>query len=350
MSARRPLRLGIVDQSPVPHGRTAAEALAHTLALARRAEELGYARYWLAEHHSTNSFAGSAPEVLIARVASVTERIRVGSGGVMLPHYSPYKVAEQFRTLQTLFPGRIDLGLGRAPAGTGAAAAALAWGRPPIAVEHFPAQMQDLVDWMGERFPDEHPFRRVRATPRGRDLPELWMLGSGGATAAVAARLGCGYSFAQFISGLDGSEAVRAYRARFRPAAGFAEPAANVGIGVLCAPTREEAEHLSLSLHLWRARIARGEDRGIPSPEEAARELRDRGPPIDELLRDESRVIVGDPPTVREKLLALASRYGVDEVMTVTVTHSFEARLRSVELVAEAMALDRSLAGRRTLP
>ena len=338
MPSTPPLKLGVVDQSPVPHGLGAREALQATLDLARLCDRLGYTRYWLAEHHSTNSFAGSAPEVLIARVAAVTGRIRVGSGGVMLPHYSPYKVAEQFRVLQTLFPGRIDLGLGRAPAGTGMAAAALRWGRPAIDVERFPEQIEDLIGWLGETFGDAHPWRRVRATPRGTDLPELWMLGSGGSTAGVAARLGLGYSFAQFISGLDGAEAVRAYRDAFRPSAAGTVPRANVGVSVICAETREEAHRLALSGHLWRMRIIRGVDRGIPSPEEAEDELVRAGVPLQE-LRDDPRAIVGDPDDVREGLLRLADRYGVDEVMAVTVTHDLDARRRSYELLAEAMAL-----------
>lgn len=337
-----PLKLGIVDQSPVPNGSTARDAVAATLELARLAEELGFTRYWLAEHHSTNSFAGSAPEVLIPRVASVTERIRVGSGGVMLPHYSPYKVAEQFRLLQTMFPGRIDLGLGRAPAGTGRAASALRYGREGIPVERFPEQIQDLMGWLGETFPDDHPWRKVRATPRGTDTPEVWMLGSGGSTAHVAAQLGCGYSFAQFISGMDGRSAVRAYLDRFQPSSAMPEPRANVGVGVLCAETREEAEWLSLSLHLWRMRIIRGVDRGIPSPEQARAEFEDWGIPVHELFRDENKVIVGTPEEVRDGLRALAEHYGVEELMTVTVTHDFEARRRSYELLAEAMELEPS--------
>ena len=340
MTTLRPLKLGIVDQSPVPNGRTAPEAVKETLELARIAERLGYSRYWLAEHHSTNSFAGSAPEVLIPRVASVTERIRVGSGGVMLPHYSPYKVAEQFRMLQTLFPGRIDLGLGRAPAGTGQAAAALRYGRQAISVEHFPAQLEDLVGWLGESLGEDHPLARVRATPRGTDLPEIWMLGSGGPTVDVAAGLRLGYSVAQYISGVDGAEAVKAYRARFRPSAAFPEPRANLGIGVLCADTHEEAERLSLSLHLWRMRIMRGVDRGIPSPEQAVEEFAEWGVSPEVLIRDETQVIVGDPERVRDRLLDLADRYGVDEIMTVTVTHDFEARRRSYRLLAEVMELE----------
>lgn len=333
------MNLGIVDQSPVPHGSDASAAVAATLELARLADRLGFSRYWVAEHHSTNSFAGSAPEVLIPRVASVTERIRVGSGGVMLPHYSPYKVAEQFRMLQTLFPGRIDLGLGRAPAGTGRAAQALRYGRPPISVEHFPQQLDDLSGWLGESLPAAHPLAKVRATPRGTDVPELWMLASSGSTAEVAARRGLGYSFAQFISGVDGSRAVRAYQASFQPSAHRSAPAANVGIGVICAETQEEAEWLSLSLHLWRMRIMRGVDRGIPSPEQAKAEFEEAGISIAEVLAEETRVVVGDPAQVRDALTSLAERYGVDELMTVTVTHDLGARQRSYELLAEVMGV-----------
>jgi luciferase family oxidoreductase group 1 len=332
----RKLRLGVVDQSPVANGRTAREAVSETLELARLCDGLGYSRYWLAEHHSTNSFAGSAPEVLIPRVAGETERIRVGSGGVMLPHYSPYRVAEQFRMLQTLFPGRIDLGVGRAPAGTGRAAEALRYGRNAIPVSRFPEQIQDLAGWLGESFPDDHPYRKVRATPRGTDLPEIWMLASSGSTAEVAGRLGCGYSFAQFISGVDGAEAVRAYRESFRPSAISPEPRANLGVAVICAEDGEEAEWLALSMHLWRMRILRGVDRGIPSPEQAEAEFGALGVPLSE-LRADPRGVVGTPDQVREGLRGLADHYGVEEIMTVTVTHSFQARKRSYELLATAM-------------
>ena len=330
------LRLGVVDQSPVPNGRTASEALQATLDLARLCESLGYSRYWLAEHHSTNSFAGSAPEILIPRLASVTRTIRVGSGGVMLPHYSPYKVAEQFRMLETLFPGRIDLGVGRAPAGTGRAAAALRYGREPIGVDRFPEQLRDLRDWLGESFPDDHPHRRVRATPRGTDRPQMWILGSGGSTATVAAELGMGYSFAQFISGVDGTEAMATYRSRFGPSHEFPRPTGSLAVGVICAETADEAERLALSMHLWRMRIIRGVDRGIPSPEQARDEFSRLGVPLSE-LRGDSKTVVGTPDRVRRRLLELAGRYGVDEILTVTVTHSFEARRRSYRLLAEAM-------------
>ena len=257
------LKLGVVDQSPVRTGGTAADALRETLELARIAERLGYSRYWLAEHHSTNSFAGSSPAVLIPRVASVTRDIRVGSGGVMLSHYSPLQVAENFRTLEALFPGRVDLGIGRAPGGDARTALALQYGRGRIDVDRFPQQVEDLVGWLSDGFDDGHPWRRVRAMPRAQSVPELWMLGSGGSSAFYAAELGCGFSFAQFISGQDGAGQVRHYRERFRPSAWRAEPAASVGLGVICAETQGQAQRLASSLELWRMRIMHGRDRGI---------------------------------------------------------------------------------------
>jgi luciferase family oxidoreductase group 1 len=332
------LTLGIVDQSPVRTGGTAADAVRETLELARRCEALGYSRYWLAEHHSTNSFAGSSPAVLIPAVAAATREMRVGAGGVMLSHYSPLQVAENFRMLETLFPGRIDLGVGRAPGGDGRTALALQYGRGAVGIDSFPRQVEDLAGWLSDAFEDGHPFRRVRAMPRAATVPQLWLLGSGGSSAAYAAGAGAGYSFAQFISGVDGSRLVEEYRRRFRPSALRAHPAASVGVGVVCADTAEEAARLASSLELWSRRIATGRDRGIPSPEEALEELGPGWTPADP-LDPAARVVAGDPPTVRDALLRLAHRYGVRELLAVTVTHAWEARLRSYELLAEAMGL-----------
>jgi luciferase family oxidoreductase group 1 len=338
--ARRPPRLGIVDQVPVRNGGTAADAVRETLELARLADRLGYGRYWLAEHHSTNSFACAAPAVLIPQVAAATQRIRVGSGGVMLSHYSPLEVAEQFRMLELLFPGRIDLGVGRAPGGDHLATHALQYGRGEVGIQNFPRQVEDLVGWVSDTIPDEHPFRRVRAMPRAPTTPEIWLLGSGGSSGDYAADQGCAFSFAQFISGIDAAPSVRAYRERFRPSPRLAEPYASVGIGVICAETREEAERLALSMHLWRWNVIRRMDRGIPSPEQAVEAFGAAGVSRDELLND-PRTVVGDPEQVRDELLRLAAQWDVDEIMTVTVTHSFEARVRSYELLAEAMGLER---------
>jgi len=335
---RSPLKLGILDQSPVRNGGTAADAVRETMELARLGDRLGYSRFWLAEHHSTNSFAGAAPEVLIPAVAGATSRIRVGSGGVMLSHYSPLKVAEQFRMLELLFPGRIDLGIGRAPGGDQLASRALRYGREEIGIGRFPEQVADLVRWVSDTMEDDHPYRRVRAMPRAPSVPEVWLLGSGGASAGYAAEHGCGFSFAQFISGLDAEAQVAEYRARFRPSRMFDEPRASVAIGVICAESREEAERLALSMHLWRWNVIRRTDRGIPSPEQAEEAFGEAGVDLRELTA-ESRSIVGDPEMVRDGLLRLAEHTGVDEIMTVTVTHSWEARRRSHELVAEAIGL-----------
>ena len=205
------IRIGLVDQSPVSTGSTGADAVRETLRLAREAERLGLSRIWLAEHHSTNSFAGSCPEVLLPAVAAATQHLRVGSGGVLLPHYSPLKVAEQFRMLETLFPGRIDLGIGRAPGGDRRTALALQYGRH-LPVEQFAEQTAELLGWLRNDFAADHAWARVRAMPRGDGFPDVWMLGSGGASAELAAQLGCGYGFAQFISGEDGARLVRRYR------------------------------------------------------------------------------------------------------------------------------------------
>jgi luciferase family oxidoreductase group 1 len=330
------LKLGVVDQSPVRTGGTAADAVRETLELARTTERLGYGRYWLAEHHSTNSFAGSSPAVLIARVAAETSIMRVGSGGVMLSHYSPLQVAENFRMLEALYPGRIDLGVGRAPGGDARATLALAYGRGRLGAEHFPGQVQDLIGWATDGFDDQHPWRRVRAMPRAATVPQFWLLGSGGGSAQYAAENGCGYSFAQFISGQDGAPLVRQYQDRFRPSPWRAAPEASVALGVICAETEGEAHRLASSLELWNRRIMRGMDRGIPSPDEAMAELGEswRPPPLG---HDGARMIAGTPAQVREELHRVAARYAADELMIVTVTHEWQARVRSYELVAEAM-------------
>ena len=348
------LRLGVVDQSPVRTGGTGADAVRETLELARACERLGYTRYWLAEHHSTNSFAGSAPEVLIPMVAAATRTLRVGSGGVLLPHYSPFKVAEQFRMLETLFPGRIDLGVGRAPGGDMRTAQALQYGRDALPIEYFPQMVDDLRGWLGNTFDRSgSPWGRVRAMPRGKGVPELWLLGSGGDSAWHAADLGCAFSFAQFISGEDGAPTVRTYLQRFRPSAREPVPRASVALSVICAETGEEARRLASGIELWRRRIGRGMDRGIPSPDEALAELGDAWrPPA--LGTDGSRLIAGAPNEVRDELLRVADRYGVDEVMVVTVTHDFAARVRSYELLAEVMELEPAKAvtesGNSTVP
>jgi luciferase family oxidoreductase group 1 len=257
----------------------------------------------------------------------------------MLSHYSPLQVAENFRMLETLFPGRIDLGLGRAPGGDARTSLALQYGRGQVGIENFPGQVEDLIGWMTDGFDDGHPFRRVRAMPRAPTVPEVWLLGSGGSSAHYAAHLGCGYSFAQFISGQDGAGLMRQYRDRFIPSPRRPAPAASVGLGVICAETQDEAQRLSASMEAWGRRIMRGRDRGIPSPQEALDEMGGSWTPP-RLGDDAARMIAGDPDQVRDELRRVAARYGVDELMIVTVTHDWAARVRSYELIAQAMELE----------
>jgi luciferase family oxidoreductase group 1 len=330
------MKLGVLDQSPIPAGANPEDALRNTVDLARAAERLGYSRYWLAEHHNTKGLAGPAPEVMIATVAAATERIRVGSGGVMLPHYSPLKVAETFHVLEALHPGRIDLGIGRAPGGDPMSAAAL---RIPTAQgDQFPHQVQDLIGWLEDRMNGEHPFARVRATPEPTNgTPPVWLLGSSDYSAAVAAVLGTGFSFAHFINPSLGDAVVAQYRDSFKPSPTLPAPLANVGVGVVCAETSEEALRLASSVRLWRRRLMRGDPGPVPTIDEALHEL---GPTAEQRPRDtERRLVIGNPDEVRVELTELAESYGVDELIVLTIVHEHAARVRSYELLAETFDL-----------
>jgi luciferase family oxidoreductase group 1 len=334
------LTLSVLDQSPIRRGGTAAEAVAETLALAELADRLGYRRYWVAEHHSSGGLAGASPEILIGAVAAHTRHIRVGSGGVMLNHYSPLKVAEQFRMLETLYPGRIDLGVGRAPGSDGRTARALMQGGQGngFTVDDYPERLVDLTGYLTNDLPPTHPFHGVRAMPDGPSAPELWLLGSTTAGASYAAHFGWAFSFAQFISPEGGEDIVRAYRRAFRPSPLLAEPRASLGVSVTCAETDEEAERLSWSRWCWRVMAQYADRRGIPSPEEAlAYPYTPAERQYIEHMRDRS--IFGSPATVRAKLHALAERYDVDELVAVTITYDPVARRRSYELLAEAFEL-----------
>jgi luciferase family oxidoreductase group 1 len=327
----------VLDQSPVRSGGTPAEAIRETLELARAADRLGYHRYWLAEHHSTRGLAGSAPEILIGQVAARTSRIRVGSGGVMLSHYSPLKVAENFRLLETLFPGRIDLGIGRAPGSDQRTARALRQGAA-AGLEQFPGQIADLIGFLHDALPAEHPFAGVRAMPVGPGAPEIWLLGSSDESAALAAHFGTAFSFAHFINARGGAGITRAYRQYFRPSPQRATPEASVAVFALCADTEAEALRLARSRDLWLVRLYTGRPGVFPSVEEA--EAYPYGDVERAIIQEtRERTIAGHPEQVRERLLALAAGYGVDELVIVTITHDPGARLRSYELLAGAFGL-----------
>lgn len=330
--------LSVLDQSPIRSGATPADAVNETLALAEATERLGYHRYWLAEHHSSGGLAGTTPEILIGQVAARTSRLRVGSGGVMLSHYSPLKVAENFRMLETLFPGRIDLGIGRAPGSDQLTASALASGPGSLGVEHFPGQVRDVIGYLNGALPSEHPFANVRAMPEGPTNPEVWMLGSSDSSAAMAAYFGCAFSFAHFINAQGGETVMDYYRENFKPSDTLAEPRGSIGVFVICADTETEAERLAKSRNLWLLRLYRGETFPVPTIEEAeAYPYTERELAVVRHARQ--RTIAGTPEEVRDRLNELGQLYGVDEFVVVTICHDFSARLRSYELLADAFDL-----------
>ena len=336
------MRLSVLDQSPIRSDGTAADAVVETIALAKACERLGYHRYWLAEHHNTKSFAGSAPEVLIARVAAETKTIRVGSGGVMLTHYSPLKVAEQFRMLEILSPGRIDLGLGRAPGTDQRTAQALQAGPQGWGIDAFPSQVhllrQFLDDAAGVDLPDDHPYRGIHASPMGPTRPEMWLLGSGIHSAVYAGELGLPFAHAHFISAEGSEEAVENYRHRFKPSSWCERPRIAMGVAALAAETEEDARRLSASRNLWVVRLLTGRPIAFPPPEEAL-----DYPYTDQekaLLENiEARSTVGTPDVVKKKLTALAGRHGAEELVIVTITYDAKSRTRSYELLAKEFGL-----------
>lgn len=330
--------LSVLDQSPVASGSSPADALARTVALAGAAERLGYHRYWLAEHHDTAALAGSAPEVLVARVAAATSSMRVGAGGVLLSHYSPLKVAEVFRTLSALHPGRVDLGVGRTPGADPVTEAALQYLPGVPGDERYVDKVVDLVGFLHDRLEPGHPFETVTAMPDRVRTPEVWMLGSSSHSGATAAYLGLPFAFAHFITTAFGPQVMNAYRRGFQPSETAAAPRALVAVGVLCAETDAEAERLARSADVWRLR-PEGTDRGpLPSPEDAAARTLTA---VEEakLAQGRAATVVGGRKRVHAELLSLAEAYGVDELMLLTVCHDPAARVRSYELVAEAFTV-----------
>ena len=334
MVDRTSVPLSILDLAPVPAGGSAGEALRQSLELARKAEQLGYSRYWFAEHHGMPSIASSSPEILIAHVAAGTARIRVGSGGIMLPNHAPLKVAESFHTLEALHPGRIDLGIGRAPGTDRTTMMALR----PFDAERFPEMLSELLALSRRQFPPDHPFHGVRVVPADVTLPPVWILGSSGATAELAALLGTGYSFASHFSPTSPVPAIRAYRDHFRSSPSFADPHVILGAAVICAETTERAEYLAASNDLLWVRLTRGEFGAIPSPEEA---LAYSYTPQERAIANERRAlqIIGDPGFVRARLTALAEQTEADEIMIATTTYDLADRARSYELIADAFGM-----------
>ncbi len=324
------LLLSVLDQSPIRTNSSAGAAVQETLELADR---LGYQRYWLAEHHGTPGLAGSCPEILIGAVAARTGRIRVGAGGIMLQHGSPLKVAEQFRMLHTLYPERIDLGIGRAPGRDQRTARALEGDAD------FVQQIADLLGFLRDELPAGHPACGVLAMPRGPGAPDIWLLGSTDQSAACAAYFGTAFSFAHFISGHGGPAVLAAYRQAFRPAPELRAPRASAAVFVVCADTEAETLRLAQSRQLFLLGLYTGPPGPYPSVEEAEAypyTARDRA--IIEANR--RRTIAGAPEQVHARLIALADEHGVDQLVVVTITHDPKARRRSYELLAEVFGLE----------
>ncbi|MGD9573503.1 MAG: LLM class flavin-dependent oxidoreductase [Thermoleophilia bacterium] len=349
MSGGAPIRLGVLDQSPVPEGSDGSQALRNTIDLARHTEALGFGRYWVAEHHGGPMLAGASPEALIGPIASATRTMRVGSGGVMLPHYSPLKVAESFSVLSGLFPGRIDLGIGRAAGTDPTTTYALQRDRREASPDDFPQQLGELMAYLRDELPRDHPFARLAALPGLPAAPALWLLGSSPQSALWAAEAGLPYAFADFINPL-GALIAADYRDRFEPSAELEAPRVIAGVSAICADTDEEAEHLAASVTMAMRLLRRGQLIAVPTPERAQEWLREDGArrrpaPGEPLRRGSRRMVVGGPATVADGLRAVAEEYGAEELLVVTIVHSHEARRRSYELIADAMALDPAPAG-----
>ncbi|MDX6539150.1 MAG: hypothetical protein QOI71_760 [Gaiellales bacterium] len=328
-------RLSVLDQSPIPEGLTGGDALKNTIDLARLTDRLGYTRYWIAEHHGIPMLASAAPEILIAEVAAATERIRVGSGGVMLPHYSPLKVAETFSILGGLHGKRIDLGIGRAPGSDRETMIALQRDRRQLSPDDFPQQLAELLAYFENDFPDDHPFARLAALPGGDDAPDVWLLGSSPQSAIWAGELGLPYSVADFINP-EGAGNAELYRSRFVPSVRRPRAETTVCVSAICADTDEEAELLASSQRMAITLLRRGQLIAVPTVERAQEFFREAGR-VDGGGR---RVVVGTPENVRAGLEAVALEYGADEVLVVTIVHDHAARRRSYELIAEAFGLE----------
>jgi luciferase family oxidoreductase group 1 len=332
------LPLSVLDLSPVTTGGSGPTSLKNTLDLARLADTLGYTRYWVAEHHNLPSIASSAPDIMIGQIAAITRNMRVGAGGVMLPNHAPLMVAERFKVLEALFPGRIDLGIGRAPGTDQITSVALRRRQDIRDDDDFLERFQELLLFEQGAFPQNHPFSRVRAMPADVPLPPIFLLGSSGYSAELAAAIGAGFSFAHHFASHDAVAAMTSYRERFKPSAALKSPHAILAVAVVCAESDEEAERLASTVDLNFVRRSNGEYLPLASPEEAAAYP---CTPMDRarIAHNRARLFVGAPATVRARLDPLIATTRADEVMVTTMIYDHGARRRSYELMAQPFGL-----------
>jgi len=333
------IQFSVLDLCPVGTGQTAGEALANSIKLAELADSLGFKRYWFAEHHAMGAIASSSPEIMISQVARATKNLRVGSGGIMLPNHPSLRVAENFRTLEALFPGRIDLGLGRAPGTNGRTAVALRRNHSAHSGEDFPEQLAELDAFLHDSFPRDHAYASVHAMPMGVGQPEIWLLGSSDYSARLAAEEGRPFSFAAHFSEMPAELILRLYRESFMPSFDLKEPHAMVGLNVICADTDEEAERLASSYDLGFLRLRQtGRFDPLPSVEEALA-TKFTAQERYELDNHRRRLFVGSPATVRAKLLPYLETLGVQEAIVSSMIHDPVARRHSYELLAGALGM-----------
>ncbi|MCH1625715.1 LLM class flavin-dependent oxidoreductase [Fredinandcohnia quinoae] len=330
------MKLSILDQAPISNNQTAQEALFESVKLAQVGEELGYTRYWIAEHHDLPGLACSAPEVMLGYIGSKTNQIRIGCGAVLLPHYKPYKVAELYNMLATLFPNRIDIGIGRAPGGSAEATNALS----NNFLQHvwdMPNSVKDLLHFIHKDFPEGHEFQHLTAAPYPDNHPAPWLLGTSKKSALLAAENGMAYVFGQFMSENNGEEIIQQYLKSFKPRKEGDKPRVIITITAFCAETIEEAEEIALSSLIWNIQRGKGEvTKGVPSISEAKQyQLTEKE--YDTLEKMKHKIIIGNPETVKIKLHDLQTQYHADEIMIVTITHSPKDRIKSYELIADAV-------------
>ncbi|USK41057.1 LLM class flavin-dependent oxidoreductase [Cytobacillus firmus] len=328
------MKISILDQAPISSGYSPKEALEASVQLALSAERLGFTRYWIAEHHDLSGFACSAPEIMLSYIGAKTKKIRIGAGAILLPYYKPYKIVESFNTLATLFPGRVDLGIGRAPGGSAEASMALS-DNFLEGVRQMPEKVMELLHFLHNDFSQDHMFAKLSASPLPETSPEPWLLGTSRKSALMAAESGSAYAFGQFMSEQDGKDIIKQYRKNFIARGTLQKPKVILTVSAICAETTQKAEELALSSMLWKIKAENNEGTdGIPSIEDAKHYFRRLNV---EPFNNRNREIIGSPKEVAEQLMDMKHQYQADEIMIVTLVHQFEDRLRSYELISNEL-------------